>query len=286
MTTVARVASVARVGGGDVLPARAPNSAVKAGHGIDTRSASIDLATVNGATPAASSAGATAAPALIDRVMAASVRNGELLPRAAGRNASAGSRESATGAEERNDGAGARAMLAEAITARSEAGFVSPADATVRSDAAERIARILQARDTAAERPLSSVVLRLDHPEGGEDRIRVDLRGQSVATTLDMHDAASADRLGAHVQELARALERRGLDPEALTVRTGRGADPVVGGGLGANADRDAVRSTSSSGAGSGAFTGRDPRNPARGDDQRQGDPSRQKGRRGARGES
>jgi hypothetical protein len=209
-----------------------------------------------------------------------------MMPRTAGRNTSGSSRDVATGAEERNDGAGARAMLAEAITARTESGLVSPTEATARSDAAERIARILQARDTAAERPLSSVVLRLEHPEGGEDRIRVDLRGQTIGATLDMHDAASADRLGAHVQELTRALERRGLDPEAVTVRTVRGAEPAVGGGLAAGVDRDALRTTSSSGAGSGAFTGRDPRNPARGDDQRQGDPSRQKGRRGARGES
>src|SRR6185436_19922221 len=126
-----------------------------------------------------------------------------------------------------SDDRGAERDLVAAVRNRVEAGGLQARatdltqlgrlDATVGkdgvpgSDMAQRVANALDARDTLAERPLSSVLLRLDHPEGGEDRIRIDLRGQSVSTTLDVRDPIAADRLSAHTPELSRALSQHGL---------------------------------------------------------------------------
>jgi D-alanyl-D-alanine dipeptidase len=91
---------------------------------------------------------------------------------------------------------------------------------TGHSDMSERIARLLKVQDAANDRPLSQVMLRLERPDGGEDRLRVDLRGNTVSATLDVSDPAAADRLSANVKELQRSLERQGLQTDSLTVRT------------------------------------------------------------------
>jgi hypothetical protein len=95
---------------------------------------------------------------------------------------------------------------------------VRGAPAAFGAEAAERIARVLQLQDAAPARPLSQMVLRLDNPMGGEDRIRVDLRGGSVGAALNMGDAATAARIQAEIGQLQKALEGRGLQAEHLSV--------------------------------------------------------------------
>jgi hypothetical protein len=130
-----------------------------------------------------------------------------------------------------------------------------------RTDAAERIARALRLQDAADERPMSSVTLRLDHPEGGEDRIRVDLRGRSVGATLDITDAGAADHMRAHTHELQQALERRGLDGERVVVRAT--SDAMQGLASAAGGEREGVRAaTASQGASGQGSTTRDQRAP------------------------
>jgi hypothetical protein len=64
------------------------------------------------------------------------------------------------------------------------------------------------------------MVLRLDNPAGGEDTIRVGLRGAAVDARIELGgDAGAAERMHAHVGELRRALEQKGLETEALRVR-------------------------------------------------------------------
>ena len=127
-----------------------------------------------------------------------------------------------------------------------------------RTDAAERIARALRLQDDAGERPVSSVMLRLDHPEGGEDRIRVDLRGRTVGATLDVSDANAADHLRAHTRELHQALERAGLEGERVVVRSaGDGGQALASA---AGAERDSVRAASTPSGNTG--TGASPRDP------------------------
>lgn len=129
---------------------------------------------------------------------------------------------------------------------------------------------------------MSSVLLRLDHPEGGEDRIRVDLRGSTVGATLDIRDAAAADNLRAHASELQAQLGRHGLDGEAIAVRTmTRGSESALNVAGAAAAEREGIRAGQSGNTGnSGANQGsRDPRAPWREDAQSRQDqpPSRQK---------
>ncbi|MBL8961402.1 MAG: flagellar hook-length control protein FliK [Gemmatimonadetes bacterium] len=127
-----------------------------------------------------------------------------------------------------------------------------------RTDAAERIARALRLQDESGERPVSSVMLRLDHPEGGEDRIRVDLRGRTVGATLDVSDANAADHLRAHTRELHQALERAGLEGERLVVRTASESGQALASAAGA--ERDSVRAAATPSGGNG--TGASPRDP------------------------
>src|SRR5690606_29033275 len=63
------------------------------------------------------------------------------------------------------------------------------------AEAVERIARVLQLQDAAPARPLSQVVLRVDNAVGGEDRIRVDLRGSAVGASLELGDPVAAARM-------------------------------------------------------------------------------------------
>jgi murein L,D-transpeptidase YcbB/YkuD len=120
-----------------------------------------------------------------------------------------------------------RAVATVDPNAASPSSSGTDAPATVgHADMSERIARLLKVQDAAGDRPLSQVVLRLERPDGGEDRLRVDLRGSTVSATLDVADQAAADHLGANVKELQRALERHGFEAEGLTVRsTSRAAE-------------------------------------------------------------
>jgi uncharacterized protein YcbK (DUF882 family) len=85
--------------------------------------------------------------------------------------------------------------------------------------AAERVARVMELQD-GARGPVNHVVLRVDNPAGGQDRIRVDLRGTAVDATLDMSNAADAQRISTRITDLQKALENRGLEAEALRVRS------------------------------------------------------------------
>ena len=117
------------------------------------------------------------------------------------------------------------------------------------TDMSERIARLLKVQDAAGDRPLSQVVLRLERPDGGEDRLRVDLRGSTVSATLDVADQAAADNLGANVKELQRALERHGFDADSVTVRTSTRAmeSSTLARAAGAAAESDLQRPAASS---------------------------------------
>ncbi len=150
-------------------------------------------------------------------------------------------------------------------TAREAAFGTSPVS---RTDATERIARALRLQEAVADRPVSSVTLRLDHPEGGEDRVRIDLRGRTIGTTFDVADVRAADHLRAHTNELQHALERHGLEGERVVVR----AATEVGVATAAAGERESVRAASASqGSQWQGQAGRDQRSPSR----EQGHPTR-----------
>ena len=57
----------------------------------------------------------------------------------------------------------------------------------------------------------------IDAPDGGQDRITIDLRGNAVGTQINT-DAANADRLRVRTAELQDALGRHGLDSDTVRI--------------------------------------------------------------------
>ncbi len=121
-----------------------------------------------------------------------------------------------------------------------------------RTDAVERIARVLRLQDSAGERPMTSVTLRLDHPDGGEDRIRIDLRGRAVASTFEVGSQQAANELRVHAHELQAALGRRGLEGEGVVVRVASESLSLATAAAGERETVRAAASQSSSGASNG----------------------------------
>jgi len=117
------------------------------------------------------------------------------------------------------------------------------------ADMSERIARLLKVQDAASDRPLTQVLLRLERPDGGEDRLRVGLRGNTINATLDLGDQAAVDRVKANVNELQRSLERQGFETDSLTVRTvARSMESTtLSRAAGASAETDLQRTVGSS---------------------------------------
>lgn len=99
-------------------------------------------------------------------------------------------------------------------------GNAAPVNAVNSPDQSARVAQIDALQEQAAAQPVSSMVLTLDDGNGGTDRVRVDVRGTGVASTIDVRDAQNASQLNARAAELTRALEARGLESDGVTVRT------------------------------------------------------------------
>lgn len=88
------------------------------------------------------------------------------------------------------------------------------------ADAASRLAQIMEIRDGASSGSIDHVLLRLDNGSGGQDVIRVDLRGSAVGASIDLANAGEVDQMLARLPELQRTLERQGLEAEQLKIRS------------------------------------------------------------------
>jgi hypothetical protein len=84
---------------------------------------------------------------------------------------------------------------------------------------AARVDRLMEAQDAPGPRSISRLTLSLDNGNGGHDQVRIGMRGNSIGASFDMGDSTSADRISSRLGELTRALEQRGLEPEAFQVR-------------------------------------------------------------------
>ncbi|HUE96232.1 MAG TPA: hypothetical protein VMN39_06210, partial [Longimicrobiaceae bacterium] len=139
---------------------------------------------------------------------------------------------------------------------------ISETQFTGGTDAVQRAAQILAMKEGAANAPINHLLLRIDNPNGGQDRIRVDLRGTTVETTLNIGNSAEAEHLASKVGELRQSLERHGLEAEAVRIRTHQppGAERVeaIRAVLTA-AELEAGRQPSSGRGGSDSSTPRDP---------------------------
>jgi len=216
---VAQVAAVARVAApGGTQGAGAPTSGVR----VRSAEARVERAEAADAAPApAAQKGESTVSAPLPVRPAAEVVADPRRPAPEEREVSAAASE----APQRSD-ADPAGLRPHAPARDAAPGGAVGAAAPVRgADAASRVARALEVRDGAAARPLSSITLRVDDGQGGEDRIRVDLRGNAVDATLDVKGAGEAERLNARVGELQQALERQGLEAESVRIRAGQAAD-------------------------------------------------------------
>ena len=118
------------------------------------------------------------------------------------------------------------AWAAPPADAPARAAAITTAGTAVGSSPAEHVARILALKDAPSTAPLNHLLLRVDNGTGGEDRIRVDLRGAGLHASIQPADAADAGRLSSRLPELERALQLQGFQPQALRVHP---ADPPTG---------------------------------------------------------
>ena len=85
---------------------------------------------------------------------------------------------------------------------------------------AARVERVLDIQDARGEKSISRLSLNVEDGRGGVDTVRIGMRGNSVGASFDIRDAGGADRVASRIGELTRALERRGLEPQAFSVRS------------------------------------------------------------------
>ncbi len=95
------------------------------------------------------------------------------------------------------------------------------------SEAADKVGRMLDARDSAPMQPLSQVTLNIDNASGAADKVTVQLRAGAVDTAISVGDPNRADKMSLRVGELQNALEQHGLDATAIRVAsTASGSGP------------------------------------------------------------
>ncbi len=128
-------------------------------------------------------------------------------------------------------------VVAPPVPVASNAGAdrARPAAPTLGAVAAERIARVLDAQQAGAPRTVAHLTLRVERAGGGEDRIRLDLRGRAVDARIDVADLGAADQLAARAPELRAALARHGLTTDDVRVHAAGSATPATPGVGGAD---------------------------------------------------
>ena len=89
--------------------------------------------------------------------------------------------------------------------------------AVVAAGSTDRVTELQDLRDSAPAGAVSRMTLNVDAPDGGQDRITVDLRGASVATQIST-DASNAERLRMRTAELQDALGRHGLESDSVQI--------------------------------------------------------------------
>ncbi len=194
---VAQVARVARPGGGAVRPVDAPpvdNAAPSPTlNASATRLAGLASATGNGARQSDTNASD----------QSPRERRGDL------------ARAAERAAPSESSAIGALSSTVERVLDGNAPRVVMP----VGSTAAARAEAIAVLRDDAPARPISSLTMQLDAPDGATEEIRVSMRGGVVGTQISTSNAALADRLRMQTADLQDALGRHGLDTESLRVQ-------------------------------------------------------------------
>ena len=127
------------------------------------------------------------------------------------------------------------------------------------ADAAARVARVMELQQSGAPRELSHVLLKVDAPDGTQDRIRLDLRGNALDATIDVASISEAGRLSSRVGELQRALAKQGMDAEVVRIRASAAPELTeMARAVAASGEVDTARSSSQSRSGAEQQPGRE----------------------------
>ncbi|WP_291162501.1 M15 family metallopeptidase [Gemmatimonas sp. UBA7669] len=94
------------------------------------------------------------------------------------------------------------------------------------STQAERVSDIQQMRADAPATPLNRMTLNVESAPGIEERITIDVRGNTVQTQITT-DASTADRMRLRTADLQDALGRHGLESDRLRIRSNGSTDSV-----------------------------------------------------------
>lgn len=97
---------------------------------------------------------------------------------------------------------------------------------TPTSSQAERVSDIQQMRADAPATPLNRMTLNVESAPGTQERITIDVRGNTVQTQITT-DASTADRMRLRTADLQDALGRHGLESDRLRIRTSGNTDTV-----------------------------------------------------------
>jgi uncharacterized protein YcbK (DUF882 family) len=103
-----------------------------------------------------------------------------------------------------------------------------------------RAERVMAIQDSAPARSLSQITMQVDAGNGATDRVHVSMRGASLSTTIDTADARAAQVMSTKTDELARALNKQGVELESVRVRTTETASAVTGAAASRSADANA----------------------------------------------
>ncbi len=152
-------------------------------------------------------------PTAVDSGAASRQSSGE-----AAHDESTSDRKSSPGSARSSDGSTPPAFGAtHGATPIASASDVTPVATPAGAQSAERVADVQQLRENAPAGSVSRMTLNVDTPDGGQDRITVDLRGATVDTHIST-DAANADRLRVRTAELQDALGRHGLEGDSVRI--------------------------------------------------------------------
>jgi hypothetical protein len=138
-------------------------------------------------------------------------------------------RERSKGEERKGDGQPApdrspMGHLAADVGGAPRAAAAPRAEATapaIGAAALDRLTRVLDLQDSAAGRPITQMLLRVENASGGTDSIRVGLRDGSVGASIGLENRLGTDLPG-RVEDLQRALQKHGLELDNVQIRTTR----------------------------------------------------------------
>lgn len=88
------------------------------------------------------------------------------------------------------------------------------------TDAVSRATKVTELQEASSNQSKSQVTLKIENEDGGTDRIRLNMRGTSIDTTIAVSEVSRAEQMAQRTGELRRSLEQLGLAPQTVRITT------------------------------------------------------------------